>query len=345
MNKSLLLALAVSLTACTGTRVSRYDEFENVKVDKMVGNAVQPQLIGRTVICLNAMREERWPQPVTNQSVTFATNYVITSVTNMTVTSSANQQLASNTNVTIPQLLSLTLTNITENETNAAPVPTIPADSVLGGAVVSTSENESIASGLNQQVVSRTVQAVTVLNQQATVNSNNLAVTTGTNQTITVETNWVITTLTNQLLAPVTNVVIRTAEQPVYDFYLYTEIAPADFALSPGENLVLLVDTNRYSFSSSSPVSGWQGRRGFLTTFYKVPSDLISQIANASEVKLRLKTPGGTVERDLSRGSIENFRTFLLKNVEPDKVYSRVVSEADRPQSLRADASATNVLW
>jgi hypothetical protein len=253
----------------------------------------------------------------------------------MTVTSSANQQLANNTNVTIPQLLSVTLTNITENETNVAPVPNVPPDSVVGGTVVSTSENESIAVGPNQQVVSRTVQAVMVLNNQATVNSNNLAVTTGTNQTITVETNWVITILTNQVVAPVTNVVVKTSERPVHDYYLYTEIAPADFTLSPGENLVLLVDTNRYGFSSSSPLSGWQGRRGFLTTFYKVPSDVIWQIANSTEVKLRLKTPGGTVERDLSPGSIQNFRTFLAKTLEADARYSqtdRGTHTAPQPQ-------------
>jgi len=205
-------------------------------------------------------------------------------------------------------------------ETDAAaptPPPVVlsqPADSTSAGTTRSGTRSESIATGPNQMVISRNHQTVTQVADQSVINTNGQSLTTSGGRTMIVETNWVITTITNQVVTPVTNVVVRSPEKPAYDYYLYTEIAPSDLQLANGENLVLLIDGRRYAFSPAVPVSGWNARRGYLTTHYRVSPDVIEGIANAQEVRLRIRGQAASIERTLPAGSRENFREFLLKH-------------------------------
>lgn len=305
-----MLLLAVSLSGCSSSRVSRYDEFEKMKVDKMRRNAVSSTIFARTLVCLNAARESRGCVAGTNAIVSLTTNLVVTSMTNQTVTSSSNRQFASLTNAVAAPSPSA--------ESNAAPaMASSPGNSSASGVTTATTQNESLATAPNQLVRSGSIQVVTTLNTQATTGKDLLSITSGTNEVITVETNYIVTTITNQVVTPVTNVVVKTSEHPVADYYLYTEIAPADFPLAPGESLIVLADGVRYGCASATPQTAWESRRGYLTTYYKVAPDVILAIANAQEVKLRIKGTTGTLERKMSRGSRANFREFLLRNFGP----------------------------
>jgi hypothetical protein len=302
-----LLLLAASFAGCSSSRVSRYDEFEKVKVDKMRGNAVSASVFARTLVCLNAARESKGFVAQTNVTVGFTTNYVVTSTTNLTVTTSGNQQIALLTNAVAAPAPAA--------ETNGtAVIASAPANSGASGVTTATTRNETLSTAPNQTVRSGSIQVVTSLNSQATIGKDSLSITSGTNEVTTVETNYMVTTLTNQVAVPVTNVVVKTSENPLADYYLYTEIAPADFPLAPGESLIVLADGVRYGCTVATPQTAWESRRGFLTTYYKVAPDVIMTIANANEVKLRIKGTTGTLERTMSRGSRANFREFLLRN-------------------------------
>ena len=318
MNRKLvLLFCAAGLGGCATGNMSRFDEFEKVKVDRMVGNDVQGSftVFEKTIVCLNAMRETHWAEPLTNKAVNYVTNYVVTSVTNLTVSTSANQQIASATNaMTLPSATFVPAAVAGETNQSTANVNS-PNNSTANGETISTTSNQSVAASPNQKVTSGTVQTVRMLNNQVTVATNNLSITSGTNQIITFETNYVITTFTNQSVLPLTNVTVVSPEQPLADYYLFTEITPPpDFMLSPGESLVLLIDGDRHAFAPTPPRSGWATRRGFLTTFYKVPADVLIGVANAGEVKLRIKGNNSTIERQLSRSSRQEIREFLLKH-------------------------------
>ncbi|MCU0782955.1 MAG: hypothetical protein MUF81_02690 [Verrucomicrobia bacterium] len=301
-----------SFAGCSSSRVSRYDEFEKVKVDKMRGNAVAGTVFARTIVCLNAVRESKGFVAQTNVNVSFTTNYVVTSTTNLTVTTSGNQQIALLTNAVAAPAPSA--------ETNGiAVIATAPANSGASGVTTATTRNESLSTAPNQTVRSGSIQVVTSLNSQATIGKDSLSITSGTNEVSTVETNYLVTTLTNQVVTPVTNTVVKTSENPVADYYLYTEIAPADFPLAPGESLIVLADGVRYGCMVATPLTAWESRRGFLTTYYKVAPEVIVAIANAKEAKLRIKGTTGTLERKMNGSSRANFRKFLLKNFGPSQ--------------------------
>ncbi len=318
----LLLFCAAGFGGCATGNMSRYDEFEKVKVDRMVGNNVRGNVsvFEKTIVCLNAMRETRWPGPVTNQAVNYTTNYVVTSVTNLTVSTSANQQIASATNaLAVPPATFAPAAVAGETNQSTASL-NASNNSTANGETISTTSNQSVAASPNQKVTSGTVQTVRMLNNQITVATNNLSITSGTNQITIIETNYVITTFTNQSVVPVTNVTVVSPEQPLADYYLFTEITPPlDFALQPGESLVLLIDGTRHAFAPATPRSGWTTRRGFLTTFYKVPADMLIGVANASEVKLRIKGSNVTIERQLNRSCRQHIREFLLKHFGADR--------------------------
>lgn len=300
-----LALVSLSLAACSSSRVSRYDEFEKIKVDKMSGNAVSANVFARTLVCLNAARESKGFVALTNVSIGYTTNYVVTFTTNLTVNTSGNVQIASVTNTIPPAPVA---------DTNAPALAAIAANNISSGLTTATSRNESIASAPNQSVRSGAIQVVTTTSGQGTVNHDLLAVTTGTNEVVTVETNYIVTTITNQVVTPVTNVVVKTSENPVADYFLYTEIAPADFSLASGESLIVLADGVRFGCTSATPQTAWETRRGYLTTYYKVAPEAITAIANAKEVKLRIKGTTGTLERTMNRSSRENFREFLMKH-------------------------------
>jgi hypothetical protein len=311
----LVLLSGLVLSGCTLPRVSRYDEFEKVKVDKMAGNDVNLHVLSKTIVCLNGMRETRWPDPATNITIRYTTNFTTTSVTNMTVTSTENQQFSSNTN-SLPPVPVLTLVDEadpgTRHSTNAPSAAAINlSETATSGLSISTTTNESLATSPNQSVLSRTTQTVTMLNSQGTVNAGTQSIIGGTNRLITVETNYVISTVTNQVVTPTTNVVVTSAALPVYDYFLYTEIAPADFQLASGESLVLLIDGERHSFAPSQPTSMHQTRRDFQTTFYRVPAEVLVGIGNAKEVKLRIRSATGGIDRKLNSFCRQRFRHFL----------------------------------
>lgn len=317
MHRLMFLALcAVTLGGCTSGRVSRYDEFEKARVDRTVANDVSGRVFERTIVCLNAMRETRRGALTTNQTVSWFTNLAVVSVTNLTVTRSANQQVGLTTNaVPLPDPLPA-LRSEPGGETNEAPVfaAGLPGPSTTGGLTISTSASESSAAGPNQTVTTGLAQTVTSVNAQSTTTSQNLAITRGTNSTVTVETNYVITTFTNVTLTPLTNSVVEGDDGPASDYYLFTEFTPPqDFVLAPGESLVLLVDGARHGLTASTPHTSWANRRGFVTTFYKVAPDVLVQIANAEEVKLRIKGTNGVIERRMSKGSRAAIRDFLLQ--------------------------------
>jgi hypothetical protein len=329
MNRILALFCLVLAAGCSAPSYSRYDEFEKVQVDKLVGNEARASLLSRSVVCLNPMREMRWLDAATNITVSLQTNLVTVATTNLTVNSSSNQQLNSNTNV-VAALPALNLAEAgAETPTNAPAV--VSPDSSNAGITLSTTRNESIATAPNQLVISRSFQKVTQSNAQNTVNTNSQSVTAGTGQITTVETNYTITFVTNQVVVPVTNVVVRAPNQPAYDYFLFTEIAPADFTLASGESLVLLVDGVRYSFAPGQPASNYNPRRGFLTTFYRVPAEVMAGIANAQEVKLRIRGASGALERTLSRNSRQNFQEFLVDHFEKQK--SRAADRASTDAS------------
>ncbi len=301
-----LVLISVSLAACSSSRISHYDEFEKIKVDKMAGNSVSANVFSRTLVCLNAARESKGFVAQTNTTISFTTNYVVTSTTNLTVATSGNTQIASLTNTIA--------TTITAADTNITQVAVNSGNSGSSGLTTSTARNESVAIAPNQNVRSGSIQVVTTLNGQVTLNRDSLSITSGTNEVITVETNYIVTTITNQIIAPVTNVVVKTSENPVSDYFLYTEIAPAEFSLAFGESLVVLADGVRFGCTQATPQTAWETRRGFLTTYYKVAPEVITAVANAKEVKLRIKGTTGTLERTMNGSSRENFRDFLLKN-------------------------------
>lgn len=300
-----LALMAVALSACSSVRVSSYDEFEKIKVDKMAGNSVSANVFSRTLVCLNAARESRGFVALTNISVSYSTNYVVISTTNLTVTTSGNFQIASVTNAITPS---------PSMDTNAPAATSLAVNNASSGLTTSTAQNDSIANAPNQNIRSGSIQIVTTTTGQGTINQDLLAITTGTNEVVTVETNYIVTTLTNQVVTPVTNVVVKTSENPVADYFLYTEIAPADFNLAAGESLIVLADGVRFGCASATPQTAWETRRGFLTTYYKVAPEVITAIANAKEVKLRIRGTSGTLERTMNRSSRENFREFLVKH-------------------------------
>jgi hypothetical protein len=110
---------------------------------------------------------------------------------------------------------------------------------------------------------------------------------------------------------------VRFAETPVLECYLFTEIAPPDFPLMPGESLVVLADGARYACTNAVPRGGWRARRGFLTTWYRVSPEVLLAIARAREVQLRIKGSNGTLERTLNRASHQRLREFVAETLEP----------------------------
>ena len=70
----------------------------------------------------------------------------------------------------------------------------------------------------------------------------------------------------------------------------------------------------RFGCTQTPPQTAWESRRGFLTTYYKVAPEVVVAIANAHEVKLRIKGTTGTLERTMNGSSRGNFREFLLHN-------------------------------
>jgi len=317
------------------------DVFDSVKVDQMVGNNVSVAPLQRTILCLNARRETHQAGAITNQNVVVVTNVTLSTVTNQTVTVVTNQTqtMATNQVVTFPPPPAAPSTNeVAATETNQVVNLAQPVNSNTTNNTVTSGSNLSLSKANNQTIATASHQ--TLLSQQITVTTNNVSIMTADNQAISAETNKVITTLTNVTLSVVTNVVVMETNLLLRDYYLYTElIPPPDFVLQSGESLVLLIDGVRHGFAPVTSQTAFVARKGFASTLYKVPPDVLVDIANARDVRIRLKGVNSVVERKMSDSSKYNFKKFLLKYFVPEPGTS-VAASPDFPPATLASQSA-----
>jgi hypothetical protein len=334
---ALLCALALTLAGCSTNRrqgVSHLDPFDAVQVDQMLANSISGRVLQKSVLCLNARRETLAGPALTNTSVITFTNITVTPVTNVTVSMATNFLASVMTNLAPPILLApppeTTSAAATEPGTPATPDTTAAATATasppqtqplpLTNAPPSVSSNISLSFAANVSAISgpnfagSNHQLVHTSNHQLTTVSNNLSITLATNVIVTVETNLVVNWITNVSVSTLTNISV-TPEQPrVSDYFLVAElIAPPDFTLASGESLVLLVDGVRHSFPQSQSNTAFVGRRGYATTLYRVRPELLTAMADADSVLVRLKGVNSVIERTMNASSRENLRAFVQK--------------------------------
>jgi hypothetical protein len=327
-----LVAVLILISGCMTKRqgASHMDPFDTVRVDQMVGNNVSVAPFQRTILCLNARRETRKADAITNQNIVIVTNIALSTVTNQTVTVVTNQTrtMATNQVVTFPPPPPPPSTNEpAPPETNQVVTLAQPVNSNTTNNSVTSGSNLSFSKANNQTVATASHQ--TLFSQQITVTTNNLSITAADNQAISAETNKVITTVTNVTLSVVTNVVVTETNLLLRDYYLYTELTPPpDFVLQSGESLVLLIDGVRHGFAPATSQTAFVTRKGFSSILYRVPPDVLVDIANAREVKIRLKGVNTVVERNMSASSKHNLKKFLLKYFVP---------QTDTPVAALAD--------
>ncbi len=315
------LVLSVLVPGCVGAKrqgVSRYDSYDSVKIDQMVGNAVSGQVFERTIVCLNARRETRPPTPVTNLTVTFLTNVSVSYLTNLVVTAVTNQSRTMSTNaVALPPTPAAATNENAGGESSQTVGVTANQPPSSTNQAVTVANNLSLSKAPNQTVSTASQQ--TLFSLQTTVATNNLSITTADSQVSSVETNQTVTIVTNQTVTAVTNVVVTLPSQPPRDHYLVVEFTPPpEFTVPSGESLVLLVDGVRHGLAQTNSQTAFVARRGFTSTLYKVPPELLVDLANAQEVKVRLKGANSIIEKEMSRRSRESFRKFLLRFFTPE---------------------------
>lgn len=156
------------------------------------------------------------------------------------------------------------------------------------------------------------------LQRQRSVNEtgseNNALVTISENETVSIETNLVTTVTTNVVVSTITNTILVPTNLPVHEYYLVVEYTPPpDFTLQSGESLVLIVDGVRHALVQTNTRGVLAPRRGFAVAAYKATVRLFVDIANAKEVRLRLKGSNAVIEKTMSAQSRAKFRDFLLK--------------------------------
>ncbi len=315
------LVLIVMVSGCASSKrhgVSRHDLYDAVKIDQMAGNAVSGQVFERTIVCLNARRETRPPTPVTNLTVTFLTNVSVSYLTNLVVTAVTNQSRTMSTNaVALPSTPAAATHENAGSESSQTVVLNANQPPSSTNQTVTVANNLSLSKAPNQTV--STASRQTLLSLQTTVATNHLSITTADNQVSSVETNQTVTMVTNQTVTAVTNVVVTLPSQPPRDYYLVVEFTPPpDFTLQSGESLVLLLDGARHGLAQTNSQTAFVARRGFTSTLYKVPPELLVDLANAQEVKVRLKGANHVIEKSMSRRSRESFREFLLRFFTPE---------------------------
>jgi hypothetical protein len=319
MQRFSVFVSALLLAGCTGTHrtgTSRYDSYDGIKVDQMVGNNVSGAVFQRTIVCLDARRETRQVTSITNVQVAAITNQTVNSATNQTISLSTNYLVTTMTNLA-PQQAGVAMPSTPEGtpattETNALVIATNAPPSLTTNVSLSLANNQSATTSPSQAAANN--QLVRTYNNQITTTSNNLTVSVMTNLVVTGETNQVVTYVTNSALIFVTNVSVIPTNLTVHDYYLMTELTPpSDFTPAQGENLILLVDGTRYAFAPTQPMAGFSTRRGYTTTFYRVSPEVLVAIANADEVRIRLRGTTTYIDRRLSSSSREDFKKFLWK--------------------------------
>ena len=202
----------------------------------------------------------------------------VVAVTNSTTSIFTNQAVHAITNQTVSVATNLMVTSMT-NLSPALPLPPPPAAvENPGGAAAET-------------------KGVAVVTNPAAALSTNV---------------------TNTSVVSVTNVIITPTNGVAYDYFLYSElIPPPDFTLAPGESLILLVDGVRHGFSQGQSGTAFVARKGFTSSLYRVPPEVLVAIANARDVRVRFRGVNSVVERTLSRSSRQNFREFVAKYFAP----------------------------
>ena len=333
-----LSAALLTLAGCTGvhrTGTSRVDAFDAIQVDQMTGNQIDPRPLSRSVLCLNARRETRWITEASHVTVTSVTNLAITPVTNVTVSIATNYQYTVMTNLSAlppgPPIAAAPGDAVGANtpaapaalgtpppavEITNAPAASLPAQ-LSTNFTLSLANNSSGTVAPSQTTAS--LQSVRNYNFQLTTVTNNLTVSLLTNRVITADTNLVVTWITNVSVTTLTNITRYPTNYAVAEYFLVSElIPPPDFTLAGGESLILLVDGVRHGFAGAQSGTAYTSRRGFTSTLYRVPPELLVDIANAREVRVRFRGVNNTLERTMSRGSQQHFRDFLLKYFRPE---------------------------
>jgi len=318
MKNLCVLLCVVLLAGCTGTHrkgTSRFDAYDAATVDQMVGNNVSGKVFQKTILCLNARRESRVVTSITSVQITTVTNQTIVASTNQTISFSTNFLFTSMTNLA-PQAPLAPVIPAAEGapaaETNVLVIVSNPPPAVTTNFSLSLANNHSGTTSPSQ--IAANNQLVRTLNNQITTTSNNLTVSLMTNLVVTGETNQVVNYATNISLASFTNVSVLPTNLIVRDYYLFTELTPPpDFTAGPGDNLILLIDSTRYAFAPVLPSAGFSSRKGYVSTLYRVPPDVLVAIANAEEVRVRLRGTTTTIDRTMNESSRENFKKFMLK--------------------------------
>lgn len=333
MKKLFVLASCVALCGCAGAGrkgMARTDAFEGVRFEQMRGNSVSAAPLQRTIVCLNARRESRFLPATTNYVVTYLTNQVVSYLTNYQSATVTNLMANISTNQLTPVAPPIPV------DTNDAAAVVVAAPPAQGAStnvsVTRTADNTvTVNSGKDQSATSYNSQSSVTVNHQLTVTLGNQALTIASNQTVRYETSLIVTAVTNYQVTAVTNPVIASPSHLAHEHFLYTELTPPpEFVLAGGESLVLLVDGCRYGFTATNSPS-FVGRRGFVSTLYRVPAEVIVAIANANEVKMRIRGTTMVIERELNRGSRENFRKFLLTHYSPKATVENLQPRAEEP--------------
>jgi hypothetical protein len=315
-NLSIFLC-AVTLAGCSGVHrkgISRYDTYDAAMVDQMVGNNISGKPFQKTILCLNARRETRQVASVTNVQIMTLTNQTVSSVTNQTISFSTNYLVTAMTNLA-PQPAAFP-PGVSEaapaTETNALVIASNPPPAVTTNFSLSLANNQTATISPSQLAANN--QLVRTYNNQITTTSNNLTVSLMTNLVVTGETNQVVNYITNVSLASATNISVLPTNLTVRDYYLYTELTPPpDFNAAAGDNLILLIDGARYAFAPAAPSAGFSSRKGYSSTLYRVPPEVLIAIANAGEVKVRLRGTTTTIDRTMNQSSRSNFKKFMLR--------------------------------
>ena len=315
------LFAAIFLAACTGTHregISRYDPYDTVKIDQMVGNNVSGKVFEKTILCLNGRRETRQVSALTNIQVSLMTNQIVNVATNQTISLATNFLFTTMTNLApMPASVSVVGQAPEGAETNALVIVSNPPPALTTNVTVSLANNASASTSPSQ--LSGNNQSVLTYNNQLTTTSNNLTVSLMTNLVVTGETNYVVNYTTNYSIASVTNIAITPTNGVSYEYYLYTELTPPpDFTAASGENLILLVDGTRYAFAPTQATSTFNARKGYTATLYRVPASVLVSIANAQEVDVRLRGTTTVIDRALSNSSRQNFKEFMVKYFTPE---------------------------
>ena len=98
------------------------------------------------------------------------------------------------------------------------------------------------------------------------------------------------------------------------DHFLLLEHTPiAEFTLAPGESFTLLVDGTRHTFAPTNSPAAIVSRPGFTTLTFRATPQVFVDIANARNVELRLRGTSSVLEKRLTRASVNEFKSYLLK--------------------------------